>query len=431
MISRYTLPAMREIWTDENRFRKWLQVELAACVAWNKLGKIPATDLRNIKRKAKFSIGRINTIEKEVDHDVVAFLTAVGERVGSSSRYIHLGLTSADIVDTALGLLLREAGQIILGGLNGLHRTLKKQAIKYKKTIMAGRTHGVHAEPTTLGFKFLVYAQQASQNITRMKRAVEGISVGKFSGAVGTYSNVPPQLEVLACKELMLEASPISTQVIQRDRHAEYITTLAVIAGCIEQIALEIRGLQKTEIAEVEEPFKKGQKGSSAMPHKRNPITCERICGLARLVRGYALTALENIALWHERDISHSSTERVIFPDATTLVDYMLVKMTQIIQDLTVYPKNMLRNLDGSGGLIFSQRVLLALVGKGMSRDGAYSIVQSAAMKARFSDTSFRVRIEGDSKVRKLLSTKEISGLFDIRYFLRNMPAVYHRMGVG
>jgi len=296
---------------------------------------------------------------------------------------------------------------------------------------MAGRTHGVHAEPTTLGFKFLVYAQQASQNITRMKRAVEGISVGKFSGAVGTYSNVPPQLEVLACKELMLEASPISTQVIQRDRHAEYITTLAVIAGCIEQIALEIRGLQKTEIAEVEEPFKKGQKGSSAMPHKRNPITCERICGLARLVRGYALTALENIALWHERDISHSSTERVIFPDATTLVDYMLVKMTQIIQDLTVYPKNMLRNLDGSGGLIFSQRVLLALVGKGMSRDGAYSIVQSAAMKARFSDTSFRVRIEGDSKVRKLLSTKEISGLFDIRYFLRNMPAVYHRMGVG
>lgn len=429
MIDRYTLPKMREIWSEEHKFRTWLEVEIAACEAWGKLGKIPASTLKKIKSKANFSIKRINEIEKTVDHDVIAFLTSVSEKVGPDSRFIHMGLTSSDVVDTSLSLVMRDAADLIIKDIDVFLRILKKMARKYKNTVMMGRSHGVHAEPMTFGLKFALWLKEMERNRERVLHARASINVGKISGAVGTYSNLDPRVEEHTCKKLGLIPSSISSQVLQRDRHAEFMTTLAIVAATLEKVALEIRGLQKTEIGEVEEPFKKGQKGSSAMPHKKNPITCERICGLARVVRGNSMVALENIALWHERDISHSSTERIIIPDSTILIDYMLQKMSYVIDNLVVYPERMKQNIEKSQGLTFSQRLLLTLTDKGLTREQAYQIVQTAAMKARTTGKHLKDIISVDKEARKHLSQAEINKAFDIKYYLRNTGIIFKRLG--
>lgn len=430
MIDRYTLPKMKEIWSEENKFRKWLEVEIAACEAWARLKKIPQSSMKKIKNKAAFDINRINEIEKTVDHDVIAFLTSVAEKVGPDSRYIHIGLTSSDVVDTALALQMREAGNIIVSDIKDLIRVLRRMAKKYKDTMMMGRTHGVHAEPITFGLKMALYMMEMERNLGRMQKAVESISFGKLSGAVGTYSNIDPKVEEISCKILGLTPAPVSSQVLQRDRHAEFLTTIAVIGASVEKIALEIRGLQKTEIGEVEEPFKKGQKGSSAMPHKKNPITCERLCGLARVLRGNAMVALENVALWHERDISHSGAERIIVPDSTALLDYMLASITRIIDNLVVNTENMRKNIERSGGLIFSQRLLLALVDKGLTRENSYAMVQTDAMKARGLNKNLKTVVLEDVKLSRLLSLKEIEEIFDIRYYLRNIGKIFERLEI-
>jgi adenylosuccinate lyase len=430
MIERYTLPKMKQIWSEEHKFNTWLEVELAACEAWAKLGKIPATSLKTIKSKASFSVSRINEIEKTVDHDVIAFLTSVAEKVGPDSRYIHMGMTSSDVVDTSLSLVMRDAADIILKDIDDFTNILKKMAKKYKSTVMMGRSHGVHAEPMTFGLKLALWLKEMERNKERMAKARATINVGQISGAVGTYSNIDPKVEELACKKLGLKPVPLSNQVIQRDRHAEYMATLAVIAATLEKIALEVRGLQKTEIGEVEEPFKKGQKGSSAMPHKKNPITCERICGLARVVRANSMVAMENVALWHERDISHSSTERIVVPDSTILVDYMLQKMSWVIDNLVVYPEKMKQNIEKSQGLTFSQRLLLAFVDKGLTREKAYQIVQTAAMKARTNGKHLKEMIIIDKEVNKHLSKAEIEQAFDIKYYLRNVDSIFKRLGL-
>lgn len=430
MIDRYTLPKMREIWSEENKFRTWLQVELAACDAWGKLKKIPSNSLKKIKTKAAFNLDRINEIEKTVDHDVIAFLTSVAEKVGPDSRFIHMGLTSSDVVDTSLAILMREAGNVLVSDLKDLIRVLARMAKKYHGTVMMGRTHGVHAEPITFGLKMALYMTEMERNLDRLNRAIEIISVGKLSGAVGTYSNIDPKVEEYACKFLNLAPAKVSSQILQRDRHAEYLSTIAIIGASLEKIALEIRGLQKTEIGEVEEPFKKGQKGSSAMPHKKNPISCERICGLARVLRGNATVSIENIALWHERDISHSSAERITIPDSTTLLDYMLTTMTRIVDNLVVNPEAMRKNIEKSGGLIYSQRLLLALVDKGLSREEAYKIVQTNAMKARGLNKNLKTLAFEDPAIGKKLSFKEIEGIFDIRYYLRNINKIFERLGL-
>ncbi|MEA3493395.1 MAG: adenylosuccinate lyase [Candidatus Margulisiibacteriota bacterium] len=431
MINRYTLPKMREIWSEEHKFKTWLEVEIAACEAWTKLGKIPQPSLKKIKSKANFSVRRIDEIERKVDHDVIAFLTNVAENVGPDSRFIHMGLTSSDIVDTSLALVMRDAADIIIKDIENFIKILKKMAKKYQDSVMMGRSHGVHAEPMTMGLKFALWMKEMERNLERMFRARAAINVGQFSGAVGTYSNVDPKVEQYACKKLGLISSPISSQVLQRDRHAEYMTALAIVAATLEKIALEVRGLQKTEIGEVEEPFKKGQKGSSAMPHKKNPITCERICGLARVVRGNSMVALENVALWHERDISHSSTERITVPDSTILVDYMLQKMSYIVDNLVVFPNKMKENIEKSQGLTFSQRLLLTLIDKGLTREKAYQIVQAAAMKARTSGKHLKGLIIEDKQARKQLSEKEIEKVFDIRYYLRNIETIFKRLGLS
>ena len=431
MIDRYTLAKMREIWSEDHKFRTWLEVEIAACDAWARLGKIPVSSLKKIRSSAKFTVERINEIEKTVDHDVISFLTSVAENVGPDSRYIHMGLTSSDVVDTSLSLLMRDAADIIIKDIDGLHKILKKMAKKYSGIVMMGRSHGVHAEPMTFGLKFALWMKEMERNKVRMLRARASINVGKLSGAVGTYSNVDPKVEELACKKLGLVPASISTQIIQRDRHAEFMSALAIVAATLEKIALEIRGLQKTEIGEVEEPFKKGQKGSSAMPHKKNPITCERICGLARIVRGNAMVSLENIALWHERDISHSSSERIMVPDSTILVDYMLQKMMYILDNLVVFPEKMKQNIEKSQGLTFSQRLLLALIDKGLTREQAYQIVQAAAMKARTTGKHLSNLILDDKEARKHLSEKEINEVFDIKYYLRNVETIFKRLGLS
>jgi len=430
MIDRYTLPKMREIWSEEHKFRTWLEVELAACEAWSKIGKIPLSALKKIKSKATFSVKRIDEIEKTVDHDVIAFLTNVAENVGSESRFIHMGLTSSDVVDTSLSLVMRDAAEVILKDMEDFCNVLRKMARQYKGIPMMGRSHGVHAEPMTFGLKLALWLKEMERNRERMLRAKEAINVGKLSGAVGTYSNLDPKVEELTCKKLGLTPAPISNQVIQRDRHAEYLCALAVIAATLEKIALEVRGLQKTEIGEVEEPFRKGQKGSSAMPHKKNPITCERVCGLARLVRSNAMVALENVALWHERDISHSSAERVIIPDSTTLVDYMLHKMNYIIDNLVVFPDKMRQNIDKTQGLIFSQRLLLSLIDKGLTREKAYQIVQTAAMKARSNGKHLKELILEDKEARRHLLDSEIKDIFDIKYYLRNVEGIFKKLGL-
>jgi adenylosuccinate lyase len=431
MIDRYTLPEMKQIWSEENKYRKWLDVEIFACEAMAGLGKVPDEALAEIKDKANFNVQRIAEIEAVTNHDVIAFTTNVGEYVGEAARYIHLGLTSSDVLDTALAALMKEAGQHILERLKQFRKALLEKAEEHRRTIMIGRTHGIHAEPITFGLKMLLWVDETDRNIRRMEQAVETISVGKVSGAVGTYANIDPRVEAHVCSRLGLKPAKVSTQVLQRDRHAEYLTTIAVIGSSLDKFATELRSLQRTEILEVEEHFKKGQKGSSAMPHKRNPIIGERISGMARLLRGNALAAMENVPLWNERDISHSSVERVIIPDSTIALDYMLSKFTNTITYLLVYPENMMRNIEHTHGLIFSQRVLLTLVEeKGLSRERAYELVQRNAMEAWRTGKNFRDLLLADGELTSQLEKEEINELFDYNYHLKNVDEIYKRFGL-
>jgi len=427
MIERYSRPQMKKIWSEENKFDQWLKVEIAVCEAWAELGEIPRKDIVKI-RKASYKLNRIAKFLKVTHHDMTAFLNSVAESLGTESRFIHLGLTSSDVMDTALGLQLTQAADILAKDVAELISMLESKAIEHKYTIMMGRTHGVHAEPTTFGLKMALWTEEMKRNAQRLAEAKKIISVGKISGAVGTYATVPPQVEKIACARLGLTPAPISSQIVQRDRHAQFLTTLAIIAGSLEKFATEIRGLQRTEVREVEEPFEAGQTGSSAMPHKRNPELCERICGLARLIRGYALTSLENIALWHERDISHSSTERIILPDSCLAVDYMLSIFTSIMKGLKVYPENMRRNIELTQGVIFSQRVLLALIDKGLPREKAYKMVQDNATKAWEKRKSFLSLLEADRRITARLSKKGLNSLFDYDYYLKHVDDVFKRL---
>jgi adenylosuccinate lyase len=430
VIERYTLPEMKEIWSEDSKYKTWLEVEICACEAQAELGLVPPEALAEIKARAGFDRQRINEIETVVNHDVIAFLTCVGEYVGEASRYIHLGLTSYDVVDTALSVLMKRAGEQILRRLHDLRAVLLEKAKEHKYTLMMGRTHGVHAEPITFGLKMLLWTSEVDRCIKRMEKAVETVSVGKLSGAVGTYATIDPRVEEYVCRKLGLVPARVSTQILQRDRHAEYLTTIAVIGSSLEKFAQEIRHLQRTEVLEAEEYFARGQKGSSAMPHKRNPIVAERICGLARLLRANALAALENVALWHERDISHSSVERVIIPDSTTALDYMLAKTAEMVKNLLVYPERMKKNFGCSYGLVFSQRVLLALIGKGLSREEAYALVQQKAMKAWGEGKDFRTLLESDPEVTKILPPEEIGGLFDYSAYLQHIDDIFRRFGL-
>ena len=430
MIERYSRAEMKKVWSDEAKFDKWLKVEVAVCEAWAELGVIPKDAIPKI-RKARFNSKRYAETLKRTHHDVTAFLGTVSESLGEESRYIHFGLTSSDIMDTALSLQLVEASGILAKDIKEIIAILKKQAVAHKYTIMIGRTHGVHAEPTTFGLKLALWVEEMKRNEKRLAEARRVIAVGKISGAVGTYATVTPEVERIACAKLGLEPAPISSQVLQRDRHAQFVTTLAIIASSLEKFATEIRGLQKTETLEVEEPFEEGQTGSSAMPHKRNPELCERICGLARLVRGHAITSMENIALWHERDISHSSNERITLPDSCLVLNYMCHLFKYIAKDMRVYPEHMERNLGVTKGLIFSQRVMLALVDKGLSRQSAYSIVQRNATKSWKDEVSFLDLISKDSEVTKHLSKKDLEGIFDYQYFIRHVDEIFTRLKLG
>ena len=427
MIERYSRPQMKKIWSEENKFDKWLQVEIAVCEAWAELGTIPKEVIPKIK-KAHYSLERVSEIVKVTHHDVTAFLQAVSESLGEESRFIHLGLTSSDVMDTALSLQLKEASSLLTRDIDELVIVLENQAIEHKQTIMMGRTHGVHAEPTTFGLKLALWAQEMKRNAARLTEAEKVINVGKISGAVGTYATVSPEVEDKTCTSLGLAPAPVSSQIIQRDRHAQFVTTLAIIASSLEKFATEIRSLQRTEVLETEEPFAAGQTGSSAMPHKRNPELCERICGLARLVRGNALTSMENISLWHERDISHSSNERIILPDSCLILDYILNIFTSVIKGLNVYPENMRHNLELTQGLVFSQRVLIALINKGLTRQKAYELVQQNAMKAWKQKTSFLNLLKVDTDVTAQLSESELASLFDYNYFLKHVDEIFHRL---
>ena len=430
MIERYTYPEMGRIWTDENEFQTMLDIEICACEIMAELGEIPAEAVPVIKAKAKFTVPRIREIEKETRHDILAFLTAVAENVGDESKYIHLGLTSSDVKDTALGVMMKQAAGILLDDLEKFHAVLKRRAAEHKHTVMIGRTHGIHAEPLTLGLKFALWMDETERNIERLKRARDIVAVGKLSGAVGTYSNIDPRVEAYVCEKMGLKAARLATQVIQRDRHAEFLTTLAIIGSSLDKFATEIRNLQRTDIREAEEYFHPGQKGSSAMPHKRNPITCERVAGLARVLRGNALAAMEDVALWHERDITHSSVERVILPDSTILLDYMLRIFTNIIDKLLVYPDAMKANIEKTGGLIFSQRVMLTLVDKGVLREDAYRWVQRNAMARWLEGADFKTNVKKDADIVKYLSPAEIDECFDTAYPLRNIDTIMARFGL-
>ena len=419
---------MGRIWTEENKFQTWLLVEILACEALAKIGQIPKKAAQNIRRKARFSLDRISAIEAETKHDVIAFLTNVGETVGPDARYIHLGLTSSDILDTAMAVRLREASKLILKGCDRLLLALKRKAMAHKHTVMVGRSHGIHAEPITFGLKLALWYDEMQRNRRRMEQAMETVSVGKISGAVGTYANISPKVEAYVCKKLSLRPAAISSQIVQRDRYAEYFTTLAIVASTIEKIAVEIRHLQRTEVSEAEEYFSKGQKGSSAMPHKRNPIGSENLSGLARLVRSNAAAAMNNVALWHERDISHSSVERVIAPDSTILVDYMLGRTAEIIRKLVVYPKKMQQNLELNRGLIFSQQILLALAMKGVSREAAYNMVQKQAMQAWEKKKDLKDLVLNDSDIRGYLKLEEIERLFDVKAQLKHVNTIFTRV---
>lgn len=430
MIERYTRPEMGAIWTDENRYNAWLEVEIVACEAWSELGMIPKEDVQKIREHASFDIARILEIEEETRHDVVAFTRAVSETLGEERKWVHYGLTSTDVVDTALSYLLKQANDILAADLDRFLEILKNKAIEHKYTVMMGRTHGVHAEPTTFGLKLGLWYEEMKRNIERFKHAAEGVRFGKLSGAVGTYANIDPQIEQLVCEKLGLNAAPISTQTLQRDRHAEYMATLALIATSVEKFAVEIRGLQKSETREVEEFFAKGQKGSSAMPHKRNPIGSENITGLSRVIRGYITTAYENIPLWHERDISHSSAERIMLPDVTIALDYALNRFTNIVDRLTIYEDNMKANIDKTYGLIFSQRVLLSLINKGMVREEAYDKVQPKAMESWETKTPFRTLVEQDDTITSLLSTEELDECFNPEHHLNQVDTIFERAGL-
>ncbi len=430
MIDRYTRPEMGNIWTEENRFKAWLEVEILACEAWVKLGEIPQEDVKKIRENASFDIERIKEIEMDTRHDVVAFTRAVSETLGEERKWVHYGLTSTDVVDTALSYLIKQANEILLKDVENFIDVLKNKAQEHKYTVMMGRTHGVHAEPTTFGLKLALWHEEMKRNLERFKAAAEGIEYGKISGAVGTYANIDPFVEQYVCKELGLKPAPISTQTLQRDRHADYMSTLALIATSIEKFAVEIRGLQKSETREVEEFFAKGQKGSSAMPHKRNPIGSENMAGLARVIRGYMLTAYENVPLWHERDISHSSAERIIIPDATIALNYMLNRFSNIVKNLTVFPENMKRNMDRTLGLIYSQRVLLALIDKGLTREEAYDTVQPRAMKSWEKQVPFRELVDSDAVISSKLTKEEIDDCFDYHFHIKHVDTIFDRLGL-
>ena len=430
MIPRYSRPEMAAIWTDQAKFQRWLDVEVAACEAWAELDQIPAEAAKKIRRDATFDLAKIDEYIAITHHDVTAFLRSVNESLGEEGRYVHFGLTSSDVWDTATGLQLRDACDLLLAGVDRLSVVLERQCSKYRDTLCVGRTHGVHAEPTTFGLKLAVWVDEMRRNRKRLEAAREAVAVGAISGTVGTHSSVPPALEEIVCKKLGLGIEAASTQVIQRDRHAQFVTTLALIGASLEKFATEIRALQKTEVREAEEPFDEGQTGSSAMPHKRNPELCERVTGLARVLRGYAVTSMENVALWHERDISHSSTERIVFPDSTLVLDYALHIFTGVMDRLTVFPEHMKENLERSYGLVFSQRVLLALIETGLARQDAYKIVQRNAMAAWNQRTQFLDLLVADPEVTSRLPEQELRALFDYDFYLKNIGATFERLGL-
>jgi len=430
MLERYSRPQMAAIWSEENKFKAWLEVELCACEAWAELGVIPSEDVVKLREKASFNIDRIYEIEQETRHDVIAFTRAVSDTVGPERKWIHYGLTSTDVVDTALGYLLKQANEIIEQDLLQFIDILRHKAIEHRHTVMMGRTHGVHAEPTTFGLKIALWHEEMKRNLERFHHAASGVQCGKISGAVGTYANIDPAVEVFVCRKLGTKPAPISTQTLQRDRHAEYMATLALIATSLDKFATEIRGLQKSEFREVEEPFGIGQKGSSAMPHKRNPIGSENISGLSRVIRGHMLTAYENVPLWHERDISHSSAERVILPDATMLIDYMLNRFGSIIENLTVFPDNMKRNMERTFGVPFSGRVMTKLIDKGWTREQSYDTVQPCAMEAWETQRQFRSIIEETPEITEVLNADEIADCFDPAWHLKHVDTIFARLGL-
>lgn len=431
MIERYTRPEMGAIWTEQNKYNAWLEVEILACEAWAEIGDIPKEDTVLLRKNASFDVERILEIEKETRHDVVAFTRAVSETLGEERKWVHYGLTSTDVVDTALSYIIKQANVVLRKDIENFIEILENKAKEHKYTVMMGRTHGVHAEPTTFGLKLALWTEEMKRNLERFEAAAKVIETGKMSGAVGTYANIDPFVEQYVCEKLGLAASPISTQTLQRDRHAQYLSVIALVATSIEKFATEIRGLQKSETREVEEFFSKGQKGSSAMPHKRNPIGSENMVGLSRLIRGYMMTAYENVALWHERDISHSSAERVILPDATIALNYMLNRFGNIVKNLTVFPENMKRNMDSTLGLIYSQRVLLALIDKGLARETAYDTVQPLAMQAWESQTAFRTFVNADEQVTSLLSKEELDDCFDYNYHIQHVDMIFERLGLN
>jgi adenylosuccinate lyase len=428
MISRYTRPEMGRIWSEENGFQKWLDVEILAAEGLSRLGKVPKAAIARIRKKARFDVKRIREIEAEVKHEIIAFLSSVAEAIGDDARYLHVGMTSSDVMDTALAIQFKEASAILEQDLKNLMQVLRRQAHKYKRTVMIGRTHGVHAEPITFGLKLALWYQEMARHLERFKKAVDDISVGQISGAVGTFAQISPKVEAYVCKKSGLKPALISNQIIQRDRHAFYFATLAIIASSLEKFAVEIRHLQRTEVQEAEEPFTQGQKGSSAMPHKRNPILSENVSGMARLMRAYAVAAMENVALWHERDISHSSVERVIAPDATIALDFMFRRMTYVIGNLCVYPENMKRNLEKSGGTVFSEKILLALVDKGVARDSAYRMVQRHALKIGREGGDLKRELVSDPDIRRHLSAKEIDAVWGVEHHLAQVDFIFHRV---
>lgn len=431
MLPRYTREEMGRIWTDQNRYQAWLEVEILADEAWAELGEIPKEDVQNIRAHATFDIDRILEIEEQTRHDVVAFTRAVSESLGEERKWVHYGLTSTDVVDTAYGYLIRQANDILRVGLQRLTDVIAKKAKEHKYTVMMGRTHGVHAEPTTFGLKLALWYSEMKRNIERFEHAAKGVEAGKISGAVGTFANIPPFVESYVCEKLKIRPQEISTQVLPRDLHAEYLATMALIATSIEKFATEIRGLQKSETREVEEFFAKGQKGSSAMPHKRNPIGSENMAGLARVIRGHMITAYENVSLWHERDISHSSAERIIIPDTTILLDYMLHRFSNIVEKLTVFPENMKRNMNATFGLIYSQRVMLKLIDKGLTREQAYDLVQPNTAKSWDEQRDFRPLIEADETIMSHLTKEDLDNAFDYHYHLKNVDTIFERVGLG
>ena len=428
MISRYTRPEMGRIWSEENSFQKWLDVEILAAEGLARMGRVPKAAISRIRKKARLDVKRIRAIEAEVKHETIAFLSAVAETIGDDARHLHVGMTSSDVMDTALAIQFKEASALLEQDIKDLLTVLRRQARKYKWTVMIGRTHGVHAEPITFGLKLAIWYQEMERHLSRFRQAVGDICVGKISGAVGTFAQIPPQVEAYVCRKSGLKPAPVSNQIVQRDRHAYYFSTLALIASSLEKFAVEIRHLQRTEVQEAEEPFTQGQKGSSAMPHKRNPILSENVSGLARLMRSYAHAAMENIALWHERDISHSSVERVIAPDATIALDFMLRRMNYVLANLCVYPENMARNLAQTGGAVFSEKVLLALVDKGVARDVAYRMVQPHALRVGKEGGDLKRELLADAEIRRYLSAQEIDDLWDIKHHLANIDVIFRRV---